>query len=244
MKTWAKILLWLGGTVVVLLCSSLVQKRLDQQILTGLEIELNRPAQRSFISLEEVRRLIEKVYRPTDSLQRLEINSHLLEESLENHPSIKKAEVYSTLSGKVRVKVFQPTPLARWMQKSHSRYLLNEGATMPLSALYSAPVPLLTGAVQEEDLAQIAGFLSALEGHTFFNNFFSGLHVTDEGTWILYPRPGSHHVRIGKPDALPIKLEKLRLFYLNATNPKNIDSIASINLAFEDQVICTKKPKQ
>lgn len=244
MKRWAQILLWMSGTLVVLLCSSLVQKKLDQQFLTSIDIALDRPTEKSFISIAEVQDLIEVIYRPGDSLKRLEINRHLLEESIENHPSIEKAEVYSTLSGAVRVKVYQPSPLARWMQDAQSQYLLPQGATMPLSNLYSAPVPLLTGAVQEEDLVSIADFFNALKGHAFFKDFFTGLHVTEAGTWILYPRPGSHRVIIGRPDALPIKLEKLRLFYLNATTPKNIDSIASINLSFEDQVICTKKPKQ
>lgn len=193
-----------------------------------------------FITENEVLSLIENHYPQLDSLPIREINTALLEESLDNHPSIEKAEVYSTLKGYLRIDVWQHRPLARVNMPGRSYYLLNQGATMPLSPNYSARVPLLTGAISDSTLQPLSLFWKKIEADPFYNDFFTGLHVSENGNWILYPKPGHHQVHMGSAENWENKLERLKIFYQTVANKKNIDSIKAINLKFNHQVICRK----
>jgi cell division protein FtsQ len=65
--------------------------------------------------------------------------------------------------------------------------------------------------------------------------------VTANNEIILIPRIGDHEVELGTLDDYPIKLAKLKMFYLHGLNKIGWGDYKSISLKFKNQVVCTKK---
>ena len=240
MIKYKHILLWSLGMAVVLGLMSFAHNRKKQVLWQQTQISVAQEQSRPFVTQQEVRSIIARHYPLSEGIPLQEINIALLEESLDNHPSIKKAEVYSLWNGTLHISVQQHEPKARVLSAGRSFYLLNDGGTMPLSTNYSAKVPLITGAVPDSLLGSLSNFWNTVESHAFFADFFSGITVAQNGDWILHPLPGQHKVLLGQPQHLDRKLKKLEIFYQQAVNSKNLDSIKTLNLKFSNQVVCRK----
>lgn len=238
-KIW-NIATWILGFGIILFMAAFSSKKTDELKVQGLDIQVQYDQQQYFVTQAEIEQIIRKEYPYLDSLFCKEININLLEERLDNHPSIRKAEVYSTLDGILRITVQQKKPVFRVHNSARDYYIDEKGDSMALSPNFSAEVPLVTGTVSAESRQKIFDFFQSLKNDSFFQSFFTGLQVEKNGEWTLYPKPGHHRVELGTPEELAKKLERLRIFYQSVIDSKNIDSIESLNLAYDKQVICTK----
>jgi cell division protein FtsQ len=207
---------------------------------TNTLISIEDEAERPFVTQADARAILQQLYTIDDSLSLREINITLLEESLDNHPSIEKAEVYSLWNGSLKITITQHQPIARVIHDEGSYYLLKNGEQMPLSANFSAKVPLITGQVNDSLGVALADFWTQVETQNYFTAFFGSLHVENNGDWVLHPYAGRHKVILGNPTNWSAKLKKLEVFYKNVVNANNLDSLKSLNLKFNQQVICQK----
>lgn len=238
MKKWQFILCWILGLGSVLVVMSFASQRYQRLSWEKTEIRWPAEPQRTFITSGEVRSLLEKLW-PADSSYRMkEINTQLLEEKLENHPTIKDSEVFSDLKGVLWLKIWQHQPLARIQKEEHSHYLLAQGGQMPLSPHYSAAVPLISGSIPDSICPRLAQFCQARQSDSIFADFFTGIHVRPDGQWILYPQMGELQILLGYPQNIKHKLRKLRLFYQRGLTRQKLRQLTSIDLRYGDQVIC------
>jgi cell division protein FtsQ len=241
MKRPKSIILWLISLCLWLVLLSLGQR--EQPVIKGDKflIEfINRPLQ-SFISHAEMQKELEILQVSSQAAGLKEINIKLLEESLDNHSSIEKAEVYSDIDGTVHIKIWQQQPLARLMSKNRSEYLTANGTLMPLSDHYSEKVPLVTGSLAFAQKEQVARFWKMLSEKEHLLNSFSGLHCAVDSNWILYPAKGDYQINLGKATELKKKMENLENFFRFSGEIQEINKLESINLEFNNQVICRKK---
>jgi len=240
MKKLLNIAGWIGGFALLGILLAFSGNCREQVRVEQIEVSIDYSDNQYFLTSEEVENLVREKYPYLDSLFCKEININLLEETLDNHPSIRKAEVYSALDGKLRIAVKQKRPVCRVQQKQRGYYLDEQGDSMALSDNYSASVPLVTGLLDDHNQQKVFEFLHGLENDPYFSQFFDGLHVEDDSTWVLYPRPGRHEVVLGKPENLDAKMHKLKAFYDKVVNTTNLESISRLNLAYREQVVCTK----
>ncbi len=240
MVRWKKILGWLTGLALLFTVVGFGYKKAEEAKLSGLSIHIDHESGLYFLQQAEIKALINKAYPFLDSLRLHEINISLLEESLDNHPSIHKAEVYSGLDGRLQVDVKQKKPIARVMHPQKSYYITDEGDSMLLNKNYSARVPLLTGEINRSTRAALFAFIQQTQKDAFFLDFFSGIHVKKEGTWILYPKAGNLHILLGKYQGVDKKLGKLKTFYQTMVDENMLTEIKRIDLRFTNQVICQK----
>lgn len=238
-KTW-NIATWSLGFVSLMVMLAFSGNRREDMPISDVDVNVNTDKLQYFISKEDVQKIVRTEYPNIDSLLYREININVLEERLDNHPSIRKAEVYSALDGKLRIDVSQKQPMFRVHGSAGDYYIAEAGDSMALSPNFSAKVPLITGAISDENRKQLFDFFVKFQQDEFYKNFFEGVQVEENGDWILYPKPGRHHVLLGAPDDIEAKLNKLRAFYKSVVDKKNIDQIKTLNLAYDGQVICTK----
>lgn len=197
----------------------------------------NTPSQ-TFLTGRQVREALGQMYPTRKGTKLKEINMVLLEEKLENHPSIKRAEVFSKLEGTLCIRIWQHQPLARVHSQDQRYYLLAQGAKMPLSPHYAAAVPLITGTLPDTLRPQVARFVQYLQDQAYFRDFFTGIHLAGPHQVRLYPRAFSHEIRLGRLQHYPEKLEKLKLFYQTIYFSSPQKDLQRIDLRFEDQVVC------
>lgn len=239
MKMWLQISLWSLGISAWLLVINQSQVAYRESAVQNLRLSFENRADHSFLSLAEMEK-VSRAYLIDSNLSISEINKALLEESLDNHPAILKAEVYSKIDGSLRIRLWQHNPLARVIHTKGSFYLLEGGLKMPLSKYHSEAVPLISGAIEDEDLQGIADFLSSTQNDDFFKDFFIGLECNPNKEWTLFPRQGKFKIRIGKAIELREKLTKLKVFYTKAPALDNIEQLKEIDLRFKGQLICRK----
>ncbi len=239
MKIW-NIASWSIGIVLILVLAAFSSQKIGEVQFHDIDIQVDYGQNHYFVTKAEINEMVRKEYPYLDSILIREINITLLEETLDNHPSIRKAEVYSALDGILRIHVQQKQPCYRVHNSTRDYYIAEKGDTMVLSPNYSAKVPLVTGKLSAETTHKVYEFFKSIKKDEFFGNFFTGIDVDDNGGWTLYPKPGNHKVILGEPENLDEKLRRLKIFYQSVIDKKNIDSIASLNLTYDKQVICKK----
>lgn len=237
------IISWSFATIGLIIVFAFSASQRNQQSCNAEDITIHIEDIKGeyFITPTEIKELIKQEYFFDDSISLREINIRLLEESIENHPSIRKAEVYSNLDGGLWVELFQKQPLAR-VQNSKADYYIDElGDSMMLSSNYYAEVPLVNGEIDEAKRRMIHGFLSYTNKDEFYKDFFDGIQILENDEWVLFPKPGRHKINLGLPTEIEKKLRKLKKFYLyQATDAESMNSIKLLNLNYEGQVICRK----
>jgi len=188
-----------------------------------------------------------------------------IENALNAHPAIEKADVSVDINGRAEIKVTQRKPVVRIMNtQGESYYIDSNGKLMPLSDNYSARVPFANGLIIEgyssfynysinkieEDtilnklcvIDNVFRVAEYVEKDSLLNSMIQQIHVNAKKEIELYATIGNHKIVFGNSDDISEKFKKLKMFYkdgLNSIDAWNKYSI--INLKYKNQVVCTKK---
>lgn len=193
-----------------------------------------------YITTEMVNKLLiqnqEQLYNlPKDNLDLKE-----MEFLLESDDMIKSAQVYLTVNGEVRAKIEQKQPIAR-VYSNATFYIDEDGFWMPLSPQHSARVPLVTGVVEKEDLETVYTMALKVYRDSFLKTYITEIHQNENKEISLKMRLFDFEILVGSLENLDQKMTNLKAFYQKAKNDNILDIYKSVNLKFENQVVCTKK---
>lgn len=234
---WGVIKLLLIVVVAGLLYSFSLERN-KSRTLSGIAIEFvdeNSP----FITLKTVNKLliqnVDSVTSiPKETLVLKEMESRLLE-----NPMVRDAEVFVTVDGKLGAKIEQKNPIAR-VAASGNYYLDEDGNKMPLSMVYSARVPLLTG-TSETDFVELTPLLLKIRQDEFMNQSVVGIHRFRNGSLELSMRTMDFKVKFGTLADIEKKFQNFKSFYQKARKDKMLKEYSSVNLQFGNQVVAIKK---
>lgn len=168
------------------------------------------------------------------------IDLNVLESALNSNPMVKNAEVFMSVNGELSAEVEQKRPIAR-VHTNASYYLDDEGFYMPLSANYSARVPLVTGTVYKTKLDKIYKIATVVDEDEFLKQHVIEIRQDANQNISLRLRKYDFSINIGSLNKLEKKINNFKAFYKKAIKDKTINTYRSVNLRFDNQVICTKK---
>ena len=193
-----------------------------------------------YITTEMVNKLLiqnqEHLYNvPKDNLDLKE-----MELLIESNDMIKSAQVYLTVKGEVRTKIEQKQPIAR-VYSNTTFYIDEDGLWMPLSPQHSARVPLVTGIVEKEDLEAVYAMALKVYTDPFLKTYITEIHQNENKEISLKMRLLEFEILVGTLENLDKKMNNLKAFYQKAKKDKVLDVYKSVNLQFDNQVVCTKK---
>ena len=187
-----------------------------------------------------------------------------LENQFDAMPSVKKAEVYTSLNGMLRVDIKQRIPIARVFTRTSSFYLDKAGFVMPLSDKYTAKVPVVNGDLNI-DYSVVAGLNFAQENQLMKTNFearklyeayklahkfmdvpfwdaqFKQIYFREDGDIELIPAVGNHVILIDGMDGIEESLTKLMILYKEGLSKTGWNNYRVINLKYKDQIVCIKR---
>ncbi|MDP2089018.1 MAG: cell division protein FtsQ [Flavobacteriaceae bacterium] len=169
------------------------------------------------------------------------IDLHSLEKSILAHPMVQEAHVSLTIDGLIKAKVKQRKPIARVIVDEKSYYIDIQGKAMPLSELYSARVPIITGESIIDNLSDIHYLLEKISNNDFLNKNVIGIHRYKSNEYELITRVGDQIIEIGNTKELDQKIKNLEAFYKKGIQDSLIGNYNRINVKFYKQVVCTKK---
>jgi cell division protein FtsQ len=231
----------------------------------GINVRIDDAVPHDFIDVEEVLSLINSENKikgkPIGS-----INISLLEKKLLSNPYVDKAEVYSSVDGKLQVNIKQRDPLVRIVNMQDEQYYIDRNRRfMPVSERYTTPVIVASGVIfdtfsmmkvpdwKEPDLSndsalfrdkpviqQVYEVAEFLDRDTFWNAQAEQIYVNDARELEIIPRIGNQRIILGNSDDLEEKFHRLYIFYMRGLKTTGWNNYSVINLKYRNQVVCTK----
>ena len=166
----------------------------------------------------------------------------MLEEFVNEHPNIKKAELYLTLDGTLSIDVKQREPLVRVFEGNESYYLDEEMNHFALSDQYSARVlQVYWDEITESRIAILDPLIDLIDSDKFLKAQITAIAFDENNEIVLYPRVGGHKIILGEAVDFRNKFEKLKVFYRQGLGKVGWDRYSMINLKYHNQVVCTKR---
>lgn len=211
----------------------------SRETVANIDVKLHQPANQLFISKEDILQIIENQVGKATDAPIASINTHLLEESIDNHPFIKSAEVFSTLDGILHVRVKQKTAIARVMN-TPAYYLDEAGKAFPTSESFSAKVPFITGKIDSATVHEAFELVKLLSQDEYFSPWLAEVHINNLGKFELIPSRGRHRVILGAVDYASNKFKHLKAFYHNCVNEENLNEWKTLDISYQNMLVSTK----
>ncbi|MFM7217004.1 MAG: cell division protein FtsQ/DivIB [Bacteroidota bacterium] len=256
-------LLWAGLSAVFVVSVGFTDSMSTSQPVSGLEISIIDTTGHSFLTTSDVGDIVSSKFGDVIGKPLSSINMAVLEKYILSNPFVSVVRVFSSIDGKLQIEVVQRDPILRVINFSNeSFYIDGEGKYMPASDNYTARVPVVNGylfnreaehqvrTIREEEegtspevdrIGQVFEVAKFIRKDPFWRSQVEQLYVAVDGGIELVPRVGNHVVVLGDATALDEKFEKLYLFYTEGLSKTGWNKYKTINLEFEDQVVCTKR---
>ncbi len=193
-----------------------------------------------FLPYKTVDKMLKQKIQTYNSATKEVVFLNDLEKTLQANTLVENAEVYRTIKGDLGVVIKQKTPIARLLNNKNVYYIDSKGGKMPLSNNYSASVPLIEGVSNEKELKDAYNLALYIYNDAFYSKQIIGLRINSNKEFELKTRLGNAKVLLGSLDNMPLKLNNLKAYYLNAIQTKEVSKYKKINLKYSHQVVCTK----
>ena len=262
MKRSRKIIIWsvLIGYVVIALVFARSSRK--EVVCNGISVTIADDDKYRFVKEKEILKLIERPEKSIIGSKLSKLDCSNIEQRVYNHPAVKDAEVYTTIYGKLHIRITQRKPIIRISSKNNQSYYIDsEGKPMPISENFSAQTLFANGNIQEAlPLSKIKTFTTAgdtfktashhivfelyklaifIDNDDFWRNQIQQVFVNDKFEIEIIPTVGSQIILLGNADDLETKFAKLRSMYY-AFNQIGWNKYSFINLKYNNQIICTK----
>jgi len=214
------------------------KQRNEQRKLSKIDLVF-KDENRLFITTNTVNKLLIVNSDTLTSIGKETLDLNKMEKRLLENPMIKNAEVYITIDGVLGVIIEQRNPVARVVGMPDF-YLDEDAENMPLSSVYAARVPLITG-VSEKQYKEVVGLVKRISQDDFMKEYVIGLEIASEGDINLIIRKNSFKVLFGKASNIENKFQKFKAFYKLTKQDSLLKSYSLVNLSIANQVVATKR---
>ncbi|SDW40593.1 cell division protein FtsQ/DivIB [Aequorivita viscosa] len=220
---------------------SFSNKRNEKRKLSKVEVEFV-DTKTPFITHNTVNKLLIQNKLDVKEVGKETLVLKEMENRLRENPMVRDAEVFISINGVLGARIEQRDPIGRVASSNTglSYYLDTDGKKMPLSEVYSARVPLITG-VAESNYDEITPFLIKLREDDFMQRLVVGINRRSNGEIELELRKSDINVLFGKPQFIEKKFQNFKAFYKKTKQDSTLYEYEKVNLKFNNQVIATKK---
>lgn len=257
MKINKKKIFALSGVFVIVLVIGLYIIFSETTLYKAVVIEFIEDSETYIIDKTDIKNIVFGEYKDLLGSPVSDVDLARLESKIEEHPSIKNADVYKKLDGILAIKIEHRIPIIRIMPVTGADFYIDkEGAMMPLSKMGSVRVPVATGNINYNytdnaisvltdttisktitDLFLISKYIT---DDSFLNAQIEHIYVKPNGEYELVPKVGKHIVLLGDAFEYEKKLKYLKHFYLNVMNKEGWRTYSNLNLKYKNQIVCTK----
>jgi len=239
----------LSGFVVLLVAA--IQDK-DAGKCKSIQVKFEGKDDNFFIETKDIKSLITKDKNLNPVGKRIaDIDIAQLEAIVDQDPWVKNAEIYFDNGQQLNIKVTQREPVARVFTFSgNSFYLDGAGDHIPVSSRYAARVPVFTGfptdaeKLQKPDsllTAQIVDLGTYIGSDPFWMAQVEQLMITPDRRFEFIPKLGDQVIAFGEGIDIDKKFTKLLAFYKEGLNKVGWNNYTRINIAFDNEVVCTRK---
>ena len=193
-----------------------------------------------FISKDSVDKLLIQNNEYIECIGKDILDIKYIENKLLSNNMIDEAQVYLRINGQLIINIIQRKPIAR-VVSSPSFYIDSNGNKMPLSEEYSARVLLVHGLNIDSDLNNIFKIIEIIKRDEFLSLYVTDILVGQESNYNFRIRDANLEIQVGNLKDINKKMRNFKAFYQNAKQKKILKNYKTVNLQFNNQVVCTKK---
>ena len=191
-----------------------------------------------FLSLDTVNKLLIQSQNNSTSINKEKLDLKEMEIRLRKNPMIRNAQVYLSIDGVLGAKIEQRSPIAR-VAGSPGFYSDEDGMKMPLSGMYSARVPLISGK-SNLNLEKVTELFTKINRDPFMKNSVVGIHVLEDDAILLQLRKQEFTIHLGKIERVEKKFQNYKAFYQKSKQDSTLSDYKQVNLEYLSQVVATK----
>jgi len=211
-------------------------------------------------ALTDAATLRSSIIAATDTLEgkRLsEIDPYIIHQILEANPYVKQVDVQTSISGNMTADVELRKAIARIFDRDgQSYYMDEEGWMMPVNPGFSARVLVVNGSIpgrtsnnknkhiaslpEKSLIRELYSMAQYLHKDEFLGRLVSQVWRNPHGEMEMIPLIGEYTIKFGGFDHMEKKFENLSVYYQEGAGKAGWIDYSSIDLRYENQVICSK----
>ncbi len=194
----------------------------------------------SFLKQETVNKLLIENNRDASAIRKDKLDLNKLEKAVSSDPMVEKSEVFVTIDGVLKAVVKQKTPIVRVFDGKRSFYIDYKGNTMPLSANFTARVPLVLGVIRKQNSEALAELFRKIYDDEFLKKNIIAIQIMPNGSLKMLNRNFDYQIDFGGAKNVDAKFRNYKAFFQKAVVDSSLYKYRKIDLRFTQQVICTK----
>ncbi len=243
---WKKTLLVTADTLLaiyLLFAVSAFNKPDTEEVCSQVNIDISDGTSTGFLDAEEIKKILQRKHLYPLGQKMTSVSTRAIEDALRQSPFVDDAQCFKTSGGHICVQLTQRTPIIRVKALNGEDYYVdNHGGIMP-NTKYATDIIIATGNINhryaQKVLTRIGNFISS---DKFWQEQIVQINVLADGSIEIVPRVGDHIVYLGEPVYIQRKLARLEKFYKYGLNQAGWNKYSYINMEFDNQIICKKKP--
>lgn len=247
MSTFLKILAFVVTVAVIAASLAFSSRRLSRVKCGEVQVIIAENSPR-IVGEEELAGLIGQLDAGLLNRNLYAINTDQIERKLEKISTVRNAEVYRVfrvenyqLKGKLAIEIEQREPMFRILSAGDDYYMDREGVRIDSNGAFTAPVLVVTGELSEEFAGgRLVPLISFIDQDDFWKTQIQQINVVNEEELQMVPLVGDQLVEFGEPEGYRNKLRNLKALYEQGFLETGWSRYNTINLKFENQIVCTK----
>ena len=194
----------------------------------------------SFLKQETVNKLLIENNADASAIRKDKLDLNKLEKAVSSDPMVEESEVFVTIDGVLKAVVKQKTPIVRVFDGKRSFYIDYKGNTMPLSANFTARVPLVLGVIRKQNSEALAELFRKIYDDEFLKKNIIAIQIMPNGSLKMLNRNFDYQIDFGGAKNVDAKFQNYKAFFQKAVVDSSLYKYKKIDLRFTQQVICTK----
>ena len=194
----------------------------------------------SFLKQETVNKLLIENNADASAIRKDKLDLNKLEKAVSSDPMVEESEVFVTIDGVLKAVVKQKTPIVRVFDGKRSFYIDYKGNTMPLSANFTARVPLVLGVIRKQNSEALAELFRKIYDDEFLKKNIIAIQIMHNGSLKMLNRNFDYQIDFGGTKNVDAKFRNYKAFFQKAVVDSSLYKYKKIDLRFTQQVICTK----
>jgi cell division protein FtsQ len=194
----------------------------------------------SFLKQETVNKLLIENNADASAIRKDKLDLNKLEKAVSSDPMVEESEVFVTIDGVLKAVVKQKTPIVRVFDGKRSFYIDYKGNTMPLSANFTARVPLVLGVIRKQNSEALAELFRKIYDDEFLKKNIIAIQIMPNGSLKMLNRNFDYQIDFGGTKNVDAKFRNYKAFFQKAVVDSSLYKYKKIDLRFTQQVICTK----
>lgn len=259
-KKILNISLWLIAISALIVFEVYALQQNANNICGELNVELiNKNNYPLLTSETELRTELLQNQKPIEGQKLNNLQLKQIEKNIGQITYLQKSNAFFQINGNMIIIASPRKGIVRVYNKSEQHfYLGTDTVVMPLSAKHSLRILFANGALPKlkdsffnqsgndhdnlPDIYKKIYILAAkIQDDKFLDALIDQIYVEPNQEFELIPKAGISYIEFGNAEDMDNKLKRLKIFYIKGHEKIDWDMYKSINLKYENQVVCTKK---